>query len=196
MEMLIASQAGVSLLLPVLGILSVTSEWSQRTALTTFALVPDRYRVLTAKLAGCAALATAFLAIGVAAAAAARGLGGAFGRSAGSWSLPPAQLGGMLAYSLALAFMGVAFGLVLMSPALSIVLYFLIPTIWSALGEMIKKLHTPGEWLDSNRTLGTLADPAGAATAGEWARIGVSLAVWLLVPLVIGLFRLSRREVK
>ena len=32
---------GRSLLLPVLGILLVTSEWSQRTALTTFALVPS-----------------------------------------------------------------------------------------------------------------------------------------------------------
>ena len=31
-----------ALLLPVLGILSITSEWSQRTALTTFALVPRR----------------------------------------------------------------------------------------------------------------------------------------------------------
>jgi hypothetical protein len=197
LEMVIASQAGVSLLLPILGILAVTSEWSQRTALTTFALVPDRYRVLVAKLAACAALATGFLAIGLATAAASRGLGGAFGRSAGSWSLPPAQIGQLLVSSLALVFIGVAFGLVLMSPALSIVLYLLIPTAWSALNEMIAKLHKPGEWLDANRTMAVLTDPAqGTATAGEWARIGVSLLLWLLLPLLIGLYRLSRREVK
>ena len=35
-----------AVLLPVLGILLVTSEWSQRTALITFALVPVRSRVL------------------------------------------------------------------------------------------------------------------------------------------------------
>src|SRR3712207_2775229 len=37
-------------LLPVPGILSMTAEWSQRTALTAFTLVPRRGRVLAAKL--------------------------------------------------------------------------------------------------------------------------------------------------
>ncbi|WP_031161723.1 ABC transporter permease [Streptosporangium roseum] len=36
-------------LLPVLGILTVTAEWSHRTALTTFTLEPRRRRVLAAK---------------------------------------------------------------------------------------------------------------------------------------------------
>ena len=36
-------------LLPVMAILSVTSEWSQRSGLTTFTLVPNRSRVLAAK---------------------------------------------------------------------------------------------------------------------------------------------------
>ena len=35
-----------SILMPVVGILLVTSEWSQRTAMITFALVPGRLRVL------------------------------------------------------------------------------------------------------------------------------------------------------
>ena len=47
--------AGV--LLPVLGILSMTSEWSQRTALTTFTLVPQRGRVVAAKLAAAVLIA-------------------------------------------------------------------------------------------------------------------------------------------
>ena len=53
--------AGV--LIPVLGILAVTSEWSQRTAVTTFALVPRRDRVIAAKLL--AGLALALAAVGV-----------------------------------------------------------------------------------------------------------------------------------
>ena len=40
-----------SLLLPIVGILLVTSEWTQRTALITFTLVPKRMRVMSAKLA-------------------------------------------------------------------------------------------------------------------------------------------------
>jgi ABC-2 type transport system permease protein len=45
-----ATVEATSVLLPVLGILAVTSEWSQRTALTTFTLVPRRERVIAAKL--------------------------------------------------------------------------------------------------------------------------------------------------
>ena len=39
----------MAIILPVIAILSVTSEWSQRTGLTTFTLVPHRGRVLAAK---------------------------------------------------------------------------------------------------------------------------------------------------
>ena len=57
-----ATNGPQGLLLPVLGILLVTSEWSQRTALVSFTLMPVRGRVLLAKvlaslLAGLAAIA-------------------------------------------------------------------------------------------------------------------------------------------
>jgi ABC-2 type transport system permease protein len=72
-------------LLPVVGILLVTSEWSQRTTLITFSLVPQRSRVLAAKLGAGVLLASAavVVALGIAAlvtAVAAPGI-------AGTWSL-------------------------------------------------------------------------------------------------------------
>ncbi|XVQ07870.1 ABC transporter permease [Spirillospora sp. CA-255316] len=193
-EFFVSSQAAVSILLPVLGILSVTSEWSQRTALTTFALVPGRGRVVSAKLLGSAVLAAAFVAIGLVSAVAARAIGGLAGRSEGAWSLPPALVGQGLLVSAAMVVMGVAFGMLLLSPALAIVLYFLLPTVWTTLGEMIERLRGPAGWLDTSRTFSPLTEPG--VTAGEWARVGVSVAVWVLLPLVIGLVRLTRREVK
>ena len=39
-----------SILLPVLGILAITTEWSQRTGLVTFTLEPSRARIAAAKL--------------------------------------------------------------------------------------------------------------------------------------------------
>ena len=39
----------VAVILPLIAILAVTSEWSQRTGLTTFTLVPHRGRVVLAK---------------------------------------------------------------------------------------------------------------------------------------------------
>jgi ABC-type transport system involved in multi-copper enzyme maturation permease subunit len=51
-----------SVLLPVVGIMLVTSEWSQRTAMTTFALEPRRMRVVSAKLLA-GVLLTAFIVV-------------------------------------------------------------------------------------------------------------------------------------
>src|ERR1700742_613698 len=51
------------ILLPVVGILLVTSEWSQRTALVSFALVPHRTRLLAAKILAGVVLALAATAL-------------------------------------------------------------------------------------------------------------------------------------
>ncbi|WP_131741629.1 ABC transporter permease [Actinomadura roseirufa] len=190
----IGSQTGVNLLLPVLGILSVTSEWSQRTALATFTLVPERGRVLAAKLLGGACLAAGFAAVGVVVAFLGRVTGATLGRSGGSWSPPPQLLGGTLLYGFVVVAMGVAYGMLFMNSPLAIVLYFLLPTLWSTLGPMVEKLEGPAGWFDTNKTLATLMDPG--VTLNEWARIATSLAVWLVLPLVFGAMRLARREVK
>ena len=42
----------MSVILPMIAMLSVTSEWSQRSGLTTFTLMPHRGRVITAKALG------------------------------------------------------------------------------------------------------------------------------------------------
>src|SRR5690349_13280683 len=49
----------VDLILPVLGIMAMTSEWTQRTALATFTLSPRRFPVLGAKLLAAVLLAVA-----------------------------------------------------------------------------------------------------------------------------------------
>ncbi|WP_433338169.1 ABC transporter permease [Spirillospora sp. CA-294931] len=193
-EFFTASQAGVFFLLPVLGIMSVTSEWSQRTALTTFTLVPDRNRVVMAKVLGGAALGTAFIAVGLVVSVLAKALGEVVGRSDGSWSLPLSVVGTGLLLSLTTVLMGVAFAMLCMNTPIAIVLYFLLPTLWTTLGEMVEKLNSVAGWLDTNRTLAKLSEPG--ITSGEWARVGTSLLVWMVIPLVAGVIRLNRREVK
>ena len=61
----------MALILPVVGILAVTSEWSQRTGLVTFGLEPRRMRIAWAKLisallVGVAAFALALALAGIA----------------------------------------------------------------------------------------------------------------------------------
>src|SRR3989337_321124 len=56
----------VSLLVPVLAITSITSEWSQRTGLVSFTLEPHRMRVVWAKFVTVLILAAATLVLAIA----------------------------------------------------------------------------------------------------------------------------------
>lgn len=194
-ELFSAAISGVSLLLPVVGVLSVTGEWSQRTALTTFVLVPDRRRVIAAKLAAGAVLAAVCLAAAALVAWAGRAAAAALDRTDAGWGLPPQLLGTALLFAVLGMLGGVAFGMVFLNSPLAIVLLFLLPTVWTILGETVSALEKAAGWLDLNRTTEPLLQPGVQLTAEMWARLAVSEAVWLLVPLLIGCYRVLRAEV-
>jgi hypothetical protein len=181
--------APVTVLLPVLGILAITTEWSQRTTLTTFSLVPGRERVTTAKVLATSALAVAGVVVCLAAAAAGNLV------IAGSWALEWSRLGTALLVSVISMLGGVAFGLVFLNSPAAIVLYFVLPTVWAVLGETIGFLDRLAPWLDTSRTTTKLAEDA-MASGGDWARLGTSLALWLALPLALGLWRVRTSEVK
>jgi ABC-2 type transport system permease protein len=178
----------IALVLPVIGILLVTSEWSQRTGLTTFALVPERARVIVAKL-GAATILTALAVIVCLIAAA---VGNAV--VGGSWDFSLGKLGGGFLFELSNMLIGVAFGLVFLNSALAIVLSFVIPIVWAILGEAVPFLDKPAEWLDTSRTLPTLVEES--MSGGDWARLGTSLALWVGLTMAIGMWRLLRAELK
>ncbi len=181
----------LSLLGPVVGILLVTSEWSQRTSLITFTLVPHRSRVLVAKLLAGGALALIgyqiCLATGLLATA-------AFGGDAGdTWSLSAAVIGqNGLSVVLAMA-AGIGFGAVLLASAPAIVLFFVLPTVWGAIGS-ISWFEGAAGWLDQTRTMADMGEYA--LSADEWARVGTSVALWVLLPIVIGFWRVLRNDVR
>ncbi|WP_123678730.1 ABC transporter permease [Couchioplanes caeruleus] len=181
-----------SVLLPVLGILSMTSEWSQRTALGTFTLTPARGRVVVAKLAAAVLIAVAATAaaavLTVAANLVAIGTGGD-----GSWEITAEQIGRLLLNQVIFVLMGSAFGALLMNSPVAIVLYFAIPTAWTVLGAMVKWLARAAEWLDVNVTSLPLSE--ATMSGGQWGRLGVACAFWVGLPLVLGTVRMLRREV-
>ena len=178
----------VSLLLPVLGILLVTSEWSQRTGLTTFALVPGRGRVIAAKLIAAVVLGLAATLVCLITAAAANLVAG------GDWSLSLGAVGRGALFEVINMLTGVAFGLAFMSSALAIVLYYALPTAWAIVFESIHALDGTANWLDTSRTFAPLVE--GGMGGTEWAQLGTSLALWLGAFLLVGLWRLRRIELK
>jgi len=182
-----------AVLLPVLAILAVTSEWSQRTALTTFALVTQRWRVVAAKLLAVVALSAIAVVLCLAFAAVANAIGGVASEADGSWSLPVSAIGEAFVLQLVGMVGGAAFGMVFLASAPAIVLYFALPTVWGILTEIISALDEPARWLDLGSTTTPLSE--FEMTGTDWARLGTSVLLWVGLPLAIGLVRIVRREI-
>ena len=119
-----ASGFPMSVILPIIAILAVTGEWSQRSGLTTFTLVPSRGRVIGAK-----AIATLLVGLGAVSVAFAVG---ALGNVAGSalagvdtvWDISLSMALQMVLYNLVGMAFGFALGVVLRNSAAAIVGYF------------------------------------------------------------------------
>lgn len=178
----------ISVLLPVVGLLAVTSEWSQRTALTTFALVPARGRVVAAKLLAATVLTLVAVLVCLIASAAGNLVMG------GSWSMELDNLYGGAIYELLTMYGALAFGLMLMHSALAIVTYFVAPTVVGVLSAVISSLSKPSEWFDTAKTTPPLAE--GRMEGDDWGKLAVSMAIWVVLPLVLGFIRLQRNEIK
>src|SRR4051812_17957691 len=179
-----------AVLLPVLGILLVTSEWTQRTGLITFTLVPVRSRVLGAKLIASLLSAVAMLAVSVTVIAA--GVLVSSPGVEGTWSGAAALIGQSAVYLTAGVVVGVAFGAVLLASTPAVVLRFALPTAWMAVVSL-PVFSGVAPWVDNASALGDMT--AGVISATQWAHVGSSLAVWLVLPLLIGAWRFARREV-
>jgi ABC-2 type transport system permease protein len=178
----------ISIFLPIVAMLAVTSEWSQRTALTTFTLVPQRERVVTSKVLAACALTVVAMVVCLIAAAVGNLITG------GSWSLDLWQLTGATGYELISVLGALALGLMLMHSALAIVTYFVAPTIVGIVVEIVRSLREPSEWFDTTKSFAPLVE--GSMGSGDWARLAASVAIWVGVPLVLGLLRLRRHELK
>jgi ABC-2 type transport system permease protein len=184
---------GVSILTPVLGILAVTSEWNQRTALTTFALVPQRERVLAAKLLAALLVAVASVVASLVFAVAANGVTELLGRG-GGWDVGFAAIVYAVLYEALSMLMGVAFGALFLASGPAIVVYFVLPTVWAILGQSISWLRHADGWLDFGTTSNMLL--TSHVSAEDWAKLTVSTLLWVILPLAVGAHRVVRREVK
>jgi ABC-2 type transport system permease protein len=188
----------MTLLLPVMAILSVTSEWSQRSGLTTFTLVPHRGRVIRAKMV--VSMALGAVSIGVALAI------GALGNLVGStiagvdtvWDIPASQIGYLVFANVLNLLVGFMLGVLIRNSPGAIVGFvvysFVLPTLSILLGSFQDWWKDSRPWLDFNWAQGELYD--GHLSSTEWAQLGTSGLIWLVVPLVVGLVMVMRSEVK
>jgi len=179
-------------LLPVLGILLVTSEWTQRTALVTFTLEPVRFRLLTAKMIAALLFGLAAVVLALVIAAAATALGG----SEGAWNNvgfdEVGKYGLLQASSIV---QGLAFGLVFLNSAGAIATFFVLPAAFGIVTSLWKVLADIGPWIDINTASGPLLEVENL-TGEEWAHFAVATLLWVVLPLIVGIFRVLRKELK
>jgi ABC-2 type transport system permease protein len=190
-EMLSIAVAPASVLLPIVGILLVTSEWSQRTGMVTFALVPRRGRVVAAKLLASVVLSLVALALCIVAAV----IGTAIASPAieNAWALPVGLLGQHVVSLGTGMISGVALGAALLASAPAIVCQFALPLAWALAGRLAG-LDTVVHWLDPTSSLAPMTEHLMDAT--EWAHAGTTLALWMVLPLVVGLWRIQPGEIR
>jgi hypothetical protein len=181
-----------TVLLPIVGILLVTSEWSQHTTLTTFALVPQRSRVVMGKLL--AGIMLSIAAFAICFALSLIGTAVSAGGADGAWHLPAGLAGQALFYVAISMIGGVAFGAAVLSSAPAIVLSFVLPIGWGIVSSIVSWLDDAGRWLDAGRTYPPLTDHLLSGT--EWAHLATTIVPWMLLPLAIGLWRILRGEIK
>ena len=189
----------MSVILPMIAILGVTSEWSQRSGLTTFTLVPSRGRVIGAKAVATLLVGIVSMAIAFAVGALGNLLGSAINGTDTIWDVslstaPQIVLGNLVGMAI-----GFTLGVVLRNSAAAIVGYFVVslvlPGILALLAQVREWFSDLQPWIDWNYTQVALFE-GSTDTAREWAMLASTTGIWIVAPLVIGLLFLRRSEVK
>jgi ABC-type transport system involved in multi-copper enzyme maturation permease subunit len=188
----------LSVVLPIIAILSITGEYSQRTGLTTYTLVPWRGRVITAKL-------VATLLVGAVAMLVALGIG-ALGNVVGSaltgldatWDIAVTDFGNIVLANILGMLMGFMLGVLFRSSPGAIVGYFVyslvLPIAFGTLAAFQSWFADLQPWVDVQFAITRLFD--NTMTTEYWQQLGVTTLVWLWIPLALGLRAVLRAEVK
>jgi hypothetical protein len=180
----------VAFLVPIIGLLAMTSEWTQRSALSTFTLAPRRLPVFAAKYLSAMILSLGVLFAGVLLSIGATAIGGlVHGHS---------SYGGMLtdirSYVIVVVLqvtMAAAFGALAAQTAVGLVAYLVAPTAWAAASDQLLKGASP--WFDIFSAYDQLSS---GQPFHHFAQSLTSIAIWVAVPSVLGITRSLRKEVK
>ncbi len=183
----VASIAQV-ILVPIVGILMLTGEWSHRSVIATFTQEPRRIRVVSAKVTASLMLSGGAAVFGGVVTAAGLALAVASGRTI-EGTLSIGDITGYLLYLLLNMLGGVAMGALLQSSATAIAAIFALNIAVALVGTASTLI---GDWIDSETTWTWVLENDWA---GHVPQISVSVLFWVVIPLAAGAVRTLRRDV-
>ena len=196
-DFMLSTSFSIAIFLPVLGILLVTSEWGQRTAMVTFSLEPRRGRVVAAKLVVGVLLAVAAVVVALTLGAICNVLYGAISGETVRWDLGAVQAVKFFALQEIGMLTGFALAALLLNSAAAIVIYFVYSFVLPGVFELATLLDWFADirpWIDFNTAQTPLVE--GQLDGEAWAHLIVSGLIWLVLPLALGTWRMLRAEVK
>jgi ABC-2 type transport system permease protein len=187
-----------AIILPIVATLSVTSEWSQRSGLTSFTLVPHRAKVISAKAIGAVLVGIVSMLLAFAIGAVGNVAGTAITGTDLVWDATVMDLVRIVFGNVLGLMIGFMLGVLIRNSAGAIVAYFVysfaLPTVFMLLAEMQGWFRDLQPWVDFNYAQGALFN--GALTGEQWANLAVAGVIWLIAPLAVGLTLVMRSEVK
>jgi ABC-type transport system involved in multi-copper enzyme maturation permease subunit len=190
--------APMTVILPMIGILAVTSEWSQRSGLTTFTLVPHRGRVIGAKFLAAITVGVASMFIALVVGVLGTLVGSAIAGVDPVWNVTAIHFTLIVLGSVLGMLFGFMLGLVIRNSAGAIVTYFVytlvLPPLLGLLAANQEWFADLQPWVDYNYAQRPLFD--GGVSSQQWQHLAVTGGLWFLLPLVIGLLIVRRAEVK
>jgi ABC-2 type transport system permease protein len=189
----------VAVLLPIIAILAVTSEWSQRSGLATFTHVPHRGRVITAKLVAAVLVGVASMVLTFVAGALGNVLSGALTGNAMQWDVTMTQAMYFVLGNISSLLIGFMLGVVIRSSTGAVVAYFVytfvVPILFGLLGDAQSWFRDLQPWVDLQLAQTGLFLFDGTLSSENWQQIGVTGLAWLVAPLLVGLRLVVRAEV-
>jgi ABC-2 type transport system permease protein len=188
----------ITVILPMVALLSITSEWSQRSGLTTFTYVPSRRRVVGAKTLSAGVVAIASMVFAFVAGAVGNLVGSTIAGVPAVWDLSLGHALTIVLGNLVSLSIGTMLGMVLRSSAGGLVMYFvlvlLIPNLSALLAASQSWYHDLQPWVDLPLAQSYLFE--GMQTGAQWAHVATAFTLWVVLPGSYGLRRVMRSEVK
>jgi len=188
----------MTVILPMIAVLAITGEWSQRSGLTTFTLVPRRRRVVLAKVIASVTVGVASMLFALATGVAGNLVGTAIAGVDLVWDVSFAHGVNIVLGSLLCLLTGTMLGILFRSSPVALVAYFvyslLLPTVSGLLAASKEWFHDLRPWVDLNFAQSALFE--GSLTGEQWAHVAVSATIWVVLPALVGLRLVMTSEVK
>ena len=187
----------ITVILPMVALLSITSEWSQRTGLTTFTHVPNRGLVVGAKTISSIAVAIASMVFAFAIGAVGIVVGSQIAGTSMVWDVDLGHALTIVLGNLTCLLTGTMLGMLIRNSAAGLVTYFvislLVPTVSGMLAATQQWFADLQPWVDLNYAQSFMFE--GMETGAQWAHIATAVLIWIVLPGILGLRLVMRSEV-